>query len=218
MHAIELAEWPYLYREGVGTVLLMLHGTGGNEQEIAELGQQLDPDAAVLAPRGRVRENGSNRWFRRLEEGIFDVDDVVQRAGELAELVESAQREYGLQNRPLVAVGFSNGANIALATMMLHPTTITRVVAFSGMYPFADRDAPAQISETDALMLNGSADPLAPASSVDRLESELLRHGASVTRFTRTGGHGITPEEVAEAHRWVRGNGTRPPVSSGVAR
>ncbi|MDH6238158.1 alpha/beta hydrolase [Cryobacterium sp. CG_9.6] len=210
MHASQNAEWPHLYREGAGPVLLMLHGTGGDEEQIAQLAEQIDAQAGVLAPRGRVRENGATRWFHRLEEGIFDVDDVVFRAGELAEFVEWARHEYAWGEREVIAVGFSNGANIALATMMLHPATVARAVAFSGMYPFAEADAPANISAVGALLLNGSADPMAPAISVDRLEAELLRQGASVTRVTRAGGHGITPGEIEQARAFVRAVPERP--------
>src|SRR4051794_39824246 len=140
--------WPHLYIPGSAEapVLLMLHGTGGNEQQIAALAAELDPDAGVLAPRGRVAEDGMLRWFRRHGEGVFDVDDVIARAGQLAGFVDAARGHYGLGDRRLVAVGFSNGANIALAAALLHPQAVDRVIAFSGMYPLGDRDTAADLS------------------------------------------------------------------------
>ena len=140
---INLDEWPHLFTEGAtadAPVVLTLHGTGGDEREIAALGTALVPGAAVLSPRGRVLEGRANRWFRRLSEGVFDVDDVIARAAELAAFVVAAQSRYALENRTLIATGFSNGANIALATALLHPTVVSRVVAFSGMHPFGDRE------------------------------------------------------------------------------
>ena len=187
----------------------MLHGTGSTEREILSLADAIDPEAAVLAPRGRVRENGAARWFRRFAEGQFDVDDVIARAGELAGFVAWARQEYGLGSdemdaRPLSAVGFSNGANIALALAVLHPDTVTRALAFSGMYPLGDRELASPLPDSRILLLNGESDPMAASSSVDRLEAELLRVGAGVERVTRSGGHGITAEEIEKAQAWLR--------------
>jgi poly(3-hydroxybutyrate) depolymerase len=123
------------------------------------------PGAAVLSPRGRVLEGGANRWFRRLGEGVFDVDDVIARAGELAAFVLAAREHYGLESRTLIATGFSNGANIALATALLPPDVLTRVAAFSGMYPFGDREPQVSADGVELLLLNGNQDPMAPAAS-----------------------------------------------------
>ena len=168
-----LADWPHLYRPGTGPEsgpgLLMLHGTGGNEQEIAGLAAEIAPGAAVLAPRGRVREHGMLRWFRRHGEGVFDVDDVTDRAGELAGFVRAAVEHYGLRDRELVAVGFSNGANIALATAMLHPEVLPRAIALSGMYPFADRDPARDLTGSRVLLVNGERDQIGRASCRERV-------------------------------------------------
>ena len=187
-----ISEWPHEFRAGAAgaPVLLTLHGTGGNESEIMALAAHIAPDAAVLSPRGRVTEQGMNRWFRRMGEGNFDVDDVIVRAGELAD-------------RPLIAVGFSNGANISLATALLHPEALSRVVALSGMYPFADRDPVVADSSVALLLLNGAADAMAPAASVRRLEAVALSHGVDVERHERAGGHGIDSTELETARAWV---------------
>jgi phospholipase/carboxylesterase len=209
--------WPHAFQQGApgAPVLLLLHGTGGNEEEISSLAPHLDPNATVLAPRGRVSEQGMNRWFRRLGEGNFDVDDVIVRAGELATFITAAREHYGLGNQSIVAVGFSNGANIGLATALLHPTVISRVVALSGMYPFGDRDPLADAGETNVetngdisavelLLLNGATDAMAPAASVRRLEAVATSHGVSVERHERAGGHGIDAGELETAQAWIK--------------
>ncbi|TFB87996.1 alpha/beta hydrolase [Cryobacterium levicorallinum] len=213
--AMPQAEWPHLFRPGSddARVLLMLHGTGGNEQEIAGLASALDPTAAILAPRGRVQENGMNRWFRRLSEGVFDTADVARRADDLAAFLTWARATYALGDRPIVAVGFSNGANIALATALLHPAVLPRVIAFSGMHPLApsldaDRGIDARVAAGDlsasaVLLLNGRTDPMAPLGSVQKLATMLEERGAKVQSELRPGGHGITETDVAAAVAWL---------------
>lgn len=203
--AVDLGAWPHVFTPGEpgAPVLLTLHGTGGDEREITALAAHLDPRASVLSPRGRVSEAGANRWFRRLREGVFDVDDVITRAAELAAFITAARETYALTDAPLTAVGFSNGANIALATALLHPGVLTRVVAFSGMYPFGDRDPMGDVTGVEVLLLNGSADPMAPSTSVDMLERTASAHGASVTRHMRPGGHGIDGAELQAAKAWL---------------
>ena len=201
----QLTDWPHLYREGDSgrPLLLMLHGTGSYEEDIAALAAQLDPAAAVLAPRGRVQENGMLRWFARRAEGVFDVDDVILRAGELAGFIAEAREHYDVGNREIIAVGFSNGANIALATAMLHPEALNRVVAFSGMYPFGERSTEVSLSGSRFIVLNGRSDPMAPLSSVTTLMSELERQGADVEQVLREGGHGIDRADLEAAVDWL---------------
>lgn len=206
----ELAAWPHVYRPGIGPVLLMLHGTGGSEFDILRLADEIDPAAAVIAPRGQVTENGALRWFRRLSEGVFDVNDVIRRAGDLAQFVGWAVSEYDLDGRRIIAIGFSNGANIALATGILTPTLFDMTIAFSGMYPFAAREisqdlfVPIDLATRRFVLLNGDCDAMAPTASVDRLVTELTRTGANVTRHTRTGGHAITTDELQIARTAYR--------------
>ena len=203
---VNLDDWPHLFTEGASAdtpVVLTLHGTGGDEHEITALAEAVAPGAAVLSPRGRVTEGGANRWFRRLREGVFDVDDVIVRAGELAAFALAARERYGLEGRELIATGFSNGANIALATALLHPHAVSRVVAFSGMHPFGDRDPIGDATGVELLLLNGTDDPMAPLASGDVLERTATLHGASVTRLTRPGGHGIDRGEVQAAQQWL---------------
>lgn len=201
-----MLDWPHLWRDGDADrpVLLMLHGTGGNETEISRLAELLDPGAAVLAPRGRVSENGMNRWFRRLAEGVFDVDDVRFRAAELVAFLAAATEHYGFGSRPVIAVGLSNGANIALAAALLHPGSVSRVVAFSGMFPLDDRALETDLSSSRVILLNGETDPMAPTASVDRLTAVLRERGADVTRRVRPGGHGVAQQDLDAAREWIR--------------
>lgn len=187
------AAWPHTRREGEPLVLA-LHGTGGDEHQMAGLVDALLPHAGVLAPRGRVSEGGANRWFRRLAEGVFDVDDVEARADELASAITEPVT---------LAVGFSNGANMALATAMRHPEVVPAVIAFSGMYPFGDREVTTDLTGLRVLLVGGAADPMAPRASVDRLETALRTAGADVTRAERPGGHGITEDDLESARAWL---------------
>lgn len=200
-----VTEWPHLYNPGEADapVLLMLHGTGGNEHEIASLAAELHRRAGVLAPRGPVQEHGMLRWFRRHGEGVFDVDDVISRASDLAGFLEAAREHYSLAGRPVVAVGFSNGANIALATAMLHPQALDRVIAFSGMYPFGNRESSVDLKGSRLLALNGEADAMAPLTSVNTLITALRQNGANAEQVLRPGGHGIAQTDLAAAKEWL---------------
>ena len=205
----EVTAWPHLYTPGRedAPVLLMLHGTGSNERDFASLAGALDPDAGILAPRGRVQEHGMLRWFRRHAEGVFDVDDVIDRSRELAGFIDATRNHYGLGDRQIIAVGFSNGANIALATAMLHPEALDRVIALSGMYPLGERTGATALTGSRILALNGDTDPMAPPASVTRLMAELTRQGATVEQVLRPGGHGIEPYDLDAARNWLSRNG-----------
>ena len=198
-------DWPHVFIDGdtSGPVALTLHGTGGSEHDSVQLAQVLLPGAPVLSPRGRVSENGMNRWFARAAEGVFDVDDVIYRAGELASFLPDALSHYGLTGREVIALGFSNGANMGQALALLHPEVINTVVAFSGMYPFGERDPITDATGVKIFSAGGESDPMAPSASADRLVTLAREHGAEVTRVSRPGGHGITQEEVEAAATWL---------------
>ena len=109
--------------------LLLLHGTGGNERDLIPLGRELDPDAALLSPRGKVLENGMPRFFRRLAEGVFDLEDLKTRTHELADFVEAAARHYKFAAGQIVGVGYSNGANIAASMLLLRPEILRAAIS-----------------------------------------------------------------------------------------
>lgn len=200
---MNVSDWPHIFTAGASTgpLLLMLHGTGSDEHQIAALAASIDPTATVLSPRGQVIENGANRWFRRLSEGVFDVADVTTRADDLAGFVTSATDHYALAGWPLIAVGFSNGANIALALAIRHPNLLSHVVAFSGMYPFGDQHLETDLTGSQFTLLNGENDAMAPRPSVETLAAELGARGADVQVNWRPGGHGITADDLQNARQ-----------------
>jgi phospholipase/carboxylesterase len=183
-------------------VLLLLHGTGGGPDDLAGLGQELSPGSALLAPAGPVTENGAARWFRRLAEGVFDFEDVVRRTGQLAEFVTTALGYYDLADRRLVAVGFSNGANIAAALTLLYPEVLREAALFAAMSPVPDPPAH-DLTGTRVFLSNGERDPMAPLPSTEQLAAELEKRSAEVRTHRHPGGHQITLDGVAEAKAWL---------------
>src|SRR5215208_7741099 len=128
--------------------LLLLHGTGGNEEDLIPLGRELYPRAAILSPRGKVLESGMPRFFRRLSEGVFDLEDLKFRTHELADFVNRASKVYKFNLRFVISIGYSNGANIASSLLLIHPEIITSAVLFRAMVPFMpEKDIPS-ISES----------------------------------------------------------------------
>jgi phospholipase/carboxylesterase len=187
-----------------GATLLLLHGTGGNEEDLIPLGQELAPGAAILSPRGKVLEFGAPRFFRRLAEGVFDHEDLVFRTHELAEFVEAASEEYGFDNRKLVAAGYSNGANIAGSLILLHPGLLRAAVLFRAMVPFEPEVTP-DLSGMAVFMASGRRDQMIPPDNSQRLADILGGAGADVDLRWRDTGHGLTYEEVAQAKEWLAG-------------
>ncbi len=184
-------------------VLLVLHGTGGDEHDLVPLAEMLMPGAGVLSPRGKVLERGMPRFFRRLAEGVFDVEDLRFRAGELAEFVTAARSHYGITDRRLIAVGFSNGANIAAALLVLHPGVLDAAVLFRAMVPLVPEPLP-NLRGTPVFMANGRRDPLIQGAEADRLAAILEQAGAVVTRHWENGGHELTASDVEAAQQWLR--------------
>lgn len=185
-----------------GRTLLLLHGTGGNERDLIPLGQELDPSAALLSPRGKVLENGRPRFFRRLAEGVFDLEDLRKRTDELADFVIAAAGHYKIDNRKIVAVGYSNGANIAASLLLLRPEILSAAVLFRAMVPLVPEIQP-DLSSVRVLIGAGSMDSIVPASETKQLGELLRGAGADVTiRFFR-GGHELTNEDVDAAREWL---------------
>lgn len=182
--------------------LLLLHGTGGDENDLLELGRALDPRAALLSPRGQVSEHGANRWFRRLAEGVFDTDDLLARTDQLAAFVTAAVARYRLDASRLVAVGFSNGANIAAALLLRHPHLLRAAVLFAAMVPLADPPV-ADLSGVAVFLAAGRADPIAPPGQAERLAGQLTDRGAAVELRWHPGGHEIDPRSLAQATTWL---------------
>jgi phospholipase/carboxylesterase len=176
--------------------VLLLHGTGGDEADLLPLGREIAPGAALLSPRGNVLEGDRPRFFRRFREGLFDEDDVRRRAGELANFVDEARRAYGLAE-PL-ALGYSNGANIAAALLLLHPKALAGAILLRAMAPLAEPPRP-DLSGVPVLILSGLSDPIAPRSSAETLAAALVAAGARVERDDLPAGHGLTQADVTKA-------------------
>ena len=185
--------------------LLLLHGTGGNEEDLIPLGQDLTPEAAILSPRGKVSEYGAPRFFRRLAEGVFDHEDLLFRTHELARFIEAAAKEYGFDRSKLVAVGYSNGANIAASVLLLHPGLLRAAVLFRAMVPFEPEVTP-DLSSLPVFMAAGRMDRMIPPDNTQRLADILAEAGAEVDLRWRNVGHPLTYEEVGEAKEWLAGN------------
>jgi phospholipase/carboxylesterase len=176
--------------------VLLLHGTGGDEADLLPLGREIAPGAALLSPRGNVREGSMPRFFRRFREGLFDEDDVRRRAGELAAFVTEARRAYSLAQP--IALGYSNGANIAAAVLLLHPNILAGAILLRAMAPLTDPPKP-DLSGVPVLILSGLNDPIAPRSSAEKLADALAAAGARVQRDDLPASHGLTGADVAKA-------------------
>ncbi|HMG04931.1 MAG TPA: alpha/beta hydrolase [Chthoniobacterales bacterium] len=183
--------------------LLLLHGTGGNENDMIPLGRDLDPTAALLSPRGRVLENGMPRFFRRLAEGVFDEEDVIRRAHELADFVGVAAARYKFDPTRVTAVGYSNGANIAGAILLLRPDVLAGAVLFRAMVPLTPAVLPS-LSDTRVLLSSGKQDPIVPVENVERLATMLREAGATVTLRLESAGHGLAGGDVDAAKEWLK--------------
>ena len=188
--------------DAAGPPLLLLHGTGGDEHDLLPLRDHLSPRAAALSVRGSVLENGMPRFFRRVREGVFDEDDLRRRADELAEFVVTASAAYGIKDRSLVAVGFSNGANIASAMMLRRPGLLTGAVLLSAMVPYAEPPA-ADLSGTLVIISNGDRDPMIKSQVTEQLASQLRERGADVVELPHPGGHQIDPAALPQIRRMI---------------
>ncbi len=185
----------------MGRVVLALHGTGGDEHDLVPLAQELAPGAAILSPRGRVLERGMPRFFRRLAEGVFDVEDLRQRTVELADFVLAAAGRYGFEPPRLVALGYSNGANIAASLLLLRPEAVGDAALLRATLPFEPPSLP-DLSRRWIFLGSAERDPYAPRERVERLAELLARAGAEVEHHWSAGGHGLEEQDVLAARRW----------------
>src|SRR6476659_8442989 len=148
--------------------LLLLHGTGGNENDLIQVGQMISPSASLLSPRGKVLENGMPRFFKRLAEGVFDLEDLKFRTRELADFVQSASSIHSFDLNKTIAVGFSNGANIATSLLLSYPGTLMGAILFRAMVPFIP-NSPLDLSEKKVLLSAGVYDPIVSENQTQNL-------------------------------------------------
>ena len=182
--------------------LLLLHGTGGDENDLIQLGQMLAPDAGLLSPRGTVSENGAARFFRRLAEGVFDIPDLHARTKDLVAFIAAAAKHYQFDPNQVIAAGFSNGANIATSVLLSAPDALAGAILFRPMVPFIP-EAPISLAGKRVFIGAGETDAIVPKTHPDRL-AELLRVlGADVTLKWQPTGHALSRPDVSAAYEWM---------------
>src|SRR5438874_4258562 len=183
--------------------LLLLHGTGGNERDLIPLGHDVDPSASLLGPRGKVLESGMPRYFRRLAEGVFDLEDLKKRTHELADFVVSAVAHYKIDIENMIAVGYSNGANIAASVLLLRPEVLSAAILFRAMVPLIP-ETPPDLGSGRVWIGAGSNDPIVAASETKELAELLRGAGADVTIRFFQAGHDLTQQDVEAAQEWLK--------------
>lgn len=190
--------------------LLLLHGTGGTEEDLLPLGHALSPGSALLSPRGNVSEHGAARFFARKGEGIFDPAEVTLRTHELADFIVAAARQYHFEPAKLIAIGFSNGANIAATLLLERPVVLAGAVLFR---PMVVIDSPADAHSLDGkrvLIASGTQDPLVPADHPNRLAAHLRAGGADVTLHTSPASHSLAQADITAAQQWFQSRHSSP--------
>jgi predicted esterase len=186
------------------TTFLLLHGTGGNEQDIIPLAYELDKRAAILSPRGKVLENGiAPRFFRRLAEGVFDLEDLKFRTNELADFVSDASKTYDFDLQHVIAVGYSNGANIAASMLLLHPEILSSAILFRAMVPLVPERL-VDLSNKHIFMSSGLYDPIVSRQEAENLFGLFKNAGADVSLSWQKSGHELTMDEIQKAREWLR--------------
>jgi phospholipase/carboxylesterase len=182
--------------------ILALHGTGGNEDDLVPLAAAMAPGAAILSPRGPVLEHGMPRFFRRLAEGVFDLEDLHRRTADLAAFVAAAAREYRFDPTRVYAVGYSNGANIAASLLLSTPGVLAGAVLLRAMVPFEPAEV-RPLGGVPVLLSAGRRDPIVPQALTSRLADLLRLAGADVTLWWEETGHGLGRAEVDRAGAWL---------------
>lgn len=185
--------------------LLLLHGTGGNADDLLALGAELLPGAALLSPQGDVLESGMPRFFRRLAEGVFDIPNLKEKTHQLADFIQAAAEEYSFDAQNVIAIGFSNGANIAASLLLLRPEVLAGAVLLRPMVPLVPETLP-DLSNVPVLLAAGTHDPIISPDETKRLEALLSKAGAAVTVHYQQGGHGLMQGDIDAAQAFLRGN------------
>lgn len=182
--------------------LLLLHGTGGDEHSLRDLGRMILPEAGQLRPRGNVSENGMLRFFRRFAEGVLDIDDLKKRTGDLTDFIQQASARYGYDVQQVIGAGFSNGANIAGSLLLLYPQVLHMAILLHPMLTFVPDPLP-DLRGKPVFIGAGRADPLVPSAQTEQLADLLERAGAAVNVFWHNGGHTVSAEEVKAIKQWL---------------
>ena len=185
--------------------LLLLHGTGGTENDLIPLGKELATNASILSVRGKVLENGMPRFFRRLEEGVFDLEDLKMRTDELADFILKSSSIYKFDLKRLVAVGYSNGANIGASLLLKRPEVLSGAILFRAMVPFVPDVLP-DLSKKSIILLEGLRDPIVSKEEAESLLKIFNKARSDVTVRWQGSGHNLTQEDIDSAKEWLEVN------------
>jgi len=198
----------HIFKQGKNSekpVLLLLHGTGGDENDLIPLAEIVDPDASILSVRGNILENGMPRFFRRLAEGVFDEEDLIFRTNELNQFLDDAAKEYNFERRNIVAIGYSNGANIAASLLFHFSGALKGAILHHPMVPRRGIDLP-NLEDAKVFIAAGTNDPICPQQESIELQSILEEANASVSVHWEDRGHQLTMGEVKAAQQWYESN------------
>jgi predicted esterase len=202
----QLAGYDYRYEPGTDPtqpVVLLLHGTGGNETDLIPLARLIAPTASIVSPRGNVLENGMPRFFRRIAEGVFDLEDLRVRTQQIGQFIREAAKTHAFDASRLIALGFSNGANIAASVMLSDPSALRHGILLRAMVPFEPKEKP-DLRTTSALLSEGHMDPIVPPQNAERLADLLRGAGARVELVWQQAGHALVQGDVTAAQAYLR--------------
>lgn len=200
---IKLHDYTYSFHSGASErTFLLLHGVGGDENDMTQVGQLIDPDASRISPKGKVTVDGHARYFTRRDDASFDPIEVGRETDDLALFITELEKQRPLLGTKLVAIGYSNGANMIASLLAKHPTMIKKAILFRGMLPIEFSEHPA-LKGIDILLVNGDADPIMNRDRVAQLEAFLTEHGANVSLQWIAAGHQLTREDIAIASHWL---------------
>src|SRR5918992_5723803 len=185
--------------------LVLLHGTGGNEEDLIFLGKQLEPTASILSPRGKVLENGMPRFFRRLAEGVFDIEDLKFRTYELADFIRKCSLHYKFNLNQMIAVGFSNGANIGASILLLRSEVLQGAILFRAMVPLVPNTLP-DLSNKKILLSEGLQDPIVSRSETENLFKLFQKTNANITLKWQNSSHNLIQDDLKIAKEWILNN------------
>jgi predicted esterase len=185
--------------------LVLLHGTGGTEEDLIFLGKELEPTASILSPRGKVLENGMPRFFRRLAEGVFDIEDLKFRTHELADFIQKCSLHYKFDLNQTIAVGFSNGANIATSILLLHPEMLQGAILFRAMVPLVPNTLP-DLSTKKILLSAGVNDPIVSRTETEDLYRLFQKTNTNIVLKWQQSSHNLVQEDISIARKWISNN------------
>jgi phospholipase/carboxylesterase len=185
--------------------LVLLHGTGGNEEDLIPLGKEIESTASILSPRGKVLENGMPRFFRRLAEGVFDMEDLKFRTHELAYFIQKCSLHYKFDLRKTIAIGFSNGANIAASLLLLHPDVFEGAILFRAMIPLVPNPLP-DLSNKKVLLSAGVNDPIVSRMETESLYRLFQNANTNILLKWENSSHNLIKEDLAVARKWISNN------------